>query len=81
MTVDHSEWAAPIVAVPKKDGNVRVCGDYKVTINPDLEVDQYPLPKPENMFATLAGGTKFSTLITRLQLVGIGGGVSETRDD
>lgn len=37
--VSYSEWAAPIVAVPKKDGKFRVCGDYKVTINPVLEVD------------------------------------------
>lgn len=60
--VDFSEWAAPIVVVPKKDGKVRICGDYKVTINPFLDVDQYPLPRPEDLFATLAGGTCFSTL-------------------
>ena len=53
---------APIVAVPKKDGKFRICGDYKVTVNPVLQVDQYPLPKPEDLFATLAGGKKFTTL-------------------
>ena len=56
----YSEWAAPIVTVPKSDGCIRICGDYKVTINPSLDVDQYPLPKPEDMFATLAGGQKFT---------------------
>lgn len=60
--VTHSDWAAPIVAVPKRDGKFRICGDYKVTINSALEVDQYPLPKPEDLFATLAGGQKFTTL-------------------
>ena len=60
--VDHSEWAAPIVAVPKKDGRFRLCGDYKVTINQVLEVDQYPLPNPEELLATLANGTLFSKL-------------------
>ena len=60
--VTCSDWAAPIVPVPKKDGKFRICGDYKVTINQALEVDQYPLPKPEDLFATLAGGNKFSKL-------------------
>ena len=60
--VTHSDWAAPIVPVPKKNGRFRICGDYKVTINQALEVDQYPLPKPEDLFATLAGGKKFSKL-------------------
>ena len=60
--VTHSDWAAPIVPVPKKNGKFRICGDYKVTINRELDVDQYPLPKPEDLFATLAGGKKFSKL-------------------
>ena len=61
--VTHSDWAAPIVTVPKRDGQVRICGDYKVTVNPSLDVDQYPLPRPEDLFATtLAGGKYFSTL-------------------
>ena len=60
--VDHSEWAVPIVPVPKKDGKIRICGDYKVTINPYLKEDQHPLPTPEEIFATLAGGKKFTKL-------------------
>ena len=60
--VSFSEWAAPIVAVPKKDGRIRICGDYKSTVNQAMEVDQYPLPRPEDLFATLAGGKHFSKL-------------------
>lgn len=26
--VTHSDWAAPIVAIPKEDGTFRLCGDY-----------------------------------------------------
>ena len=58
----YSEWAAPIVAVPKRDGRIRVCGDYKVTVNSVLDVDQYPLPKPEDIFASLSGGKQFTVL-------------------
>ena len=60
--VTYSPWAAPVVPVPKGDGHIRLCGDYNVTINPKLEVDKYPLPKPEEIFATLAGGKIFSKI-------------------
>ncbi len=31
--VKFSEWAAPIVPVIKPDNSVRICGDYKLTVN------------------------------------------------
>ena len=60
--VDHSDWAAPIVPVPQKNGQLRICGDYKVTVNPVIDVNKYPLPRPEDMLAALAGGEKFTKL-------------------
>ncbi|GFO31292.1 Pol polyprotein [Plakobranchus ocellatus] len=60
--VTHSEWAAPLVVVPKENGKVRLCGDFKVTINPEMKVDQYPLPTVQDLFATLSNGKKFTKL-------------------
>ena len=60
--VKYSDWAASIVSVQKEDQSVCVCGNFKITVNPVLQVDQFPLPKPEDLFATLAGGTKFTKL-------------------
>ena len=31
-------------------------------VNPHLEVEQYPFPRPDNLFATLTGGQKFTKL-------------------
>ena len=60
--VTFSDWAAPIVPVPKPNGTLRLCGDYKVTANTALEADKYPLPKPEDLFTALTGGKQFSKL-------------------
>lgn len=60
--VEHSDWATPVVPVSKKDGTVRLCGDFKITINPSLCVDKYPIPRIEDLFASLAGGQRFSKL-------------------
>ena len=60
--VSHSEWAAPIVAIPKQDGTVCLCGNYKVTVNKELDIDQYPLSCSEDLMTSLTGGQKFSNL-------------------
>ena len=59
--VNHSEWAT-IVPVPKPDRSIRICGDFKITVNSALHVDQYPLPIPEELSAMLAGGKQFMKL-------------------
>ena len=63
--VEYSEWATPIVPVVKRNGSVRVCGDFKVSVNPVLCAEQYPLPRIEDIFANLAGGKHFSKLDLR----------------
>jgi len=63
--VATSEWAAPIVTPAKKDGSVRVCGDFKVTNNSQLEVDEYPLPHIDDIYTSLGGGTLFSVIDLR----------------
>ncbi|CAB4033713.1 Uncharacterized protein K02A2.6, partial [Paramuricea clavata] len=63
--VEWSDWATPIVPVPKQDGSVRICGDFKGTINPTLQAEQYPLARIEDIFAHLAGGKKFSKIDLR----------------
>eukprot|EP00118_Oscarella_pearsei_P023941 m.294194 g.294194 ORF g.294194 m.294194 type:complete len:713 (+) comp40742_c0_seq74:392-2530(+) len=60
--VSTSRWATPLVVVTKPDKSLRLCGDFKVTVNKVLDVDQYPLPKPDDLFATLAGGEKFTKM-------------------
>ena len=62
IKVDHSSWASPVVLVPKPDKSIRMCGDYKVSINPWVKTDGYPLPTVQDLFATLAGGKVFTKI-------------------
>ena len=60
--VQHSEWTAPIVPIMKRNGSMRLCGDYKVTVNKVLTSDNYTLPRIEDIFPALQGGKLFSKL-------------------
>ena len=58
--VTYSEWGTPLVPVAKPDGGVRICGDYKVTVNPQLHVAHHPMPNIHDMQAVLGGCRIFS---------------------
>ena len=58
--VNSSEWG--IVLVLKCDGTLRLCGDYKVTVNQVLQPDSYPLPRVKDPFAALPRDTIFLKL-------------------
>jgi len=61
--VQFAEWAAPIVPILKADKkSVRICGDYKLTVNRACKLDNYPIPRIEDLFATLSGGKFFTKL-------------------
>ena len=62
--VEYSDWAVPVVPVAKKDGGIRLWGNFKLTVHQVLDVDQYLyiLPKPDEWFACLTGGQRFSEL-------------------
>ena len=50
----------PILKADKK--SIRLCGDYKVTINKAVNAEQFPLPKAADIFFKLAGKKFFAKL-------------------
>ena len=60
--VSHAEWASPLVVVRKKNGDMRLCADFKVTINQHVDARQHPVPNPNDLLSRIAGGSVFSTL-------------------
>ncbi len=64
--VQFADWAAPIVLVLKADKqSVKICGDFKLTVNTASRLDAYPIPRVEDLFTTMAGGKSFTKLDLR----------------
>ena len=61
--IEYADWAAPVVAVLKSDRkSVRLCGDFRMTVNLVAKLHRHPIPRVEDLFATLQGGKKFTKL-------------------
>ena len=54
-------WVSPIVAVPKKDGGVRICVDMRQA-NTAIKRVRYPIPTVEDIRQELNGAKWFSKL-------------------
>uniref|UniRef100_A0A2N9HTF4 Reverse transcriptase domain-containing protein n=1 Tax=Fagus sylvatica TaxID=28930 RepID=A0A2N9HTF4_FAGSY len=58
-TVTYSDWVANIVPVPKKDGKVRMCVDYR-DLNRASPKDNFPLPHIDTLVDNTATNAVFS---------------------
>ncbi len=57
----HSDWASLIVLVPKTDGSVRFCVDYR-KVNAVSKFDAYPMPRVDELLDRLGNARINSTL-------------------
>ena len=54
-------WSSPVVLVKKKDGSVRICGDFR-KLNRVCEVPAFPIPRIDTLLDSLGGNSLFSVL-------------------
>ena len=57
----NSPWSSPVVMVPKKDGKLRFCIDYR-RLNAITKKDVYPLPRIDDLLAATQNARYFSAL-------------------
>lgn len=60
--IDASDWGSPLVIIPKADGGVRLCVDYKVGVNERLTNSHYPIKKTEDLLNSLRNSKYFCRL-------------------
>lgn len=60
--VKTARWAVPVVPVLKQDGQLRICRDLKMSVNPIALVQTYPVPRIDELFTRLQGGIRFTKL-------------------
>ncbi|XP_063334794.1 uncharacterized protein si:ch211-282j22.3 isoform X1 [Pelmatolapia mariae] len=61
IEASKSEWCHPVVLVPKKDGSIRFCIDFRY-LNAISQFDSYPTPRIDDMVERL-GKARYLTTI------------------
>ena len=56
-----SPWAAPLLVVPKKNGDIRIVVDYR-GLNEQTIIPDFPLPRAEELFESLCNARIFTKL-------------------
>ena len=51
-----------IVPVLKRNDQVQICGYFKQTVNPVLQIDKYPIPNIDDLYSKVSGGHYFAWL-------------------
>ena len=57
----NSDWCSPIVLVPKPDGTIRFCNDFR-KLNMVSKFDAYPMPRVDELIDRLGNARFFTTL-------------------
>lgn len=61
IEVSSSEWCSPMVLVPKKDGSLRFCIDFRY-LNAISNFDPYPMPRIDDLLERVGGAIYITTL-------------------
>lgn len=59
--IHHSTWIANVVPVRKKNGEIRICVDFR-NLNQASLKDNYPLPSMDHILQTISGLEMMSML-------------------
>ena len=57
----YSKWIANLVVVIKKNGEIRLCVDFR-NLNKCSKKDNYPLPKMEHILQRVIGASRISMI-------------------